>query len=329
VTRARALLLALAAAFLTAPALALPLTDVSQVYMALQAKRYEDIEAFYAKVRKERRREPDGQFLFETFYWNLPWHSTDDPKDADYWPKVDAATAAWVAHSPNSHLALMNRAFVLARRAEHLQAINGSWKEVDRFAAEAKRMVLASKKLGASDANWHATRLRVASVEGVPRADVLDLIHAAAEADPYPLRIWQEAAIALSPTGQPAEDLIWLMRLAVQRTSAKEGTTMYARVLASAYWMYPELTARPFAVGLNWNAAHESLTELKQRYPAAYDPNLHGALACIAHDRTATAASLAQAAKAPRSDVWERWGGKSHFARCQEWATQAPVRART
>jgi hypothetical protein len=327
--RLATLLLALVIGLAGTPAAAQPLTNVREAFRALLAGRYDEIEAFYAQVHRERKRDHRGDFLFEQFYWSLPWHSTDNPKDPDYWPKIDAMTSAWVAHSPRSYLAAMNRAFVLARRAEHLGAVGGSWSEIGRIAADSRRMVMAAKKLGgATDANWHATRLRVASVEGVPRAEVLDLVHAAVQADPYPMRIWTEAAIALSPGGQPAQDLPWLMRLAMQRTRAQEGATMYARVLDDLSWHYPELMARPFGAGVDWKTLHASFIEVEQRYPAAYSRDTHGALACLAGEREVTAKLIGDKTSAHQGDDWERWGGKPHFERCRTWATGTSPRPR-
>ncbi|MBC5783606.1 hypothetical protein H8N03_11675 [Ramlibacter sp. USB13] len=315
---------ALAVALLSAgafPSVHAEISDVKDVHAAFAAQRYDEIEALYDKVLRERRRAADGRFQSEVFLGNLPWYSDDDPASESYWPKVDAATAAWLAHSPGSPLAAMVRAHVLARRGNRLSAI-GRWKEVDALVAEARRLLAGAREQGKRDANWHAVRLRVLGVEGVPREDVLDAIHAAAAVDPYPLRPWQFAALALSPDGRSTGDLPWLMRLAVERTRTTEGTTMYARVLASAYWHFPHLAAHPFGHdALDWNVAHRSFTELKQRYPEGYEPNLHGALACLAGDRAVTAAALAQAGAYAREDVWKIWGGDKHLARCRAWST--------
>jgi hypothetical protein len=324
------LVLALAAGLPAFAAHADELTDISAVYPALEAGRYDDVEAFYAKLRKSRKRNPNGTFQFERFYESVYWYSSTDPKDPSYWPKVDAATKAWVVHSPKSHLAAMTRAFALSYRGEAVEARGGAWKEVDLLAGEARRLIGGSKQQGASDALWHATRLRVAAVSGAPRADVLDMIHAAVAVDPQPVRLWQEAAIALSPDGRKAQDLAWLMRLAGQRTAKQEGKSMEARVFQSVFWHYTDIKASPFGgTGLDWSELHQSFLDWKARYPAGYDRNLHGALACAAHDRDTTASLLAQIGNEPSNGTWELLGGKDYAARCKEWATSTARTPRT
>lgn len=322
-----AVIVALIAALAGFEARAQELTAVSQVYKALEAGRYREVEDFYAKLRRDRTRKPDGDFVFEEFYRRVYWYSSTDTADSAYWPKVDAATKAWVEHSPKSHLAAMSRAFALAYRGEVLQARGGAWKDVDVLAAEARRLMDETKKQGASDALWHATRLRVASVEGVPRTDILDIVYEALAVDPYPLRLWQEAAIALSPNGENVEDLLWLMRLAGQRTAAQEGKSMQARVLNTAFWHFSGFLASPFGrTGLRWDVLNESFLDWKRRYPVGYSVNLHGALACAAHDREATVSLLAQIGSHSATDTWEMLGGKNYAQRCKDWATStAPI----
>ena len=169
--------------------------------------------------------------------------------------------------------------------------------------------------------SWHAARLRVASLEGTPRAEVIDEIRVAVQVDPYPMLVWQEAALALSPYGRSAEDLPWLMKLAVQQTHAKEGATMYARVFSELSWHYPDLAARPFGPGrVDWALMKQSFAELKVRYPRLYHPNLEGALACVVRDRRATAEALRAVGDELHPDVWTKFGGTAHFSRCKDWA---------
>jgi hypothetical protein len=321
VTVLRTAIVALAALLVGFEAWAQELTAVSQVYKALEAGRYTEVEDFYARLRRDRERNPNGDFVFEEFYRSGYWYSSTNPADSSYWPKVDSATKAWVEHSPKSHLAAMSRAFALAYHGEALQARGGAWKDVDALAAEARRLMDGSKKQGASDVLWHATRLRVAAVEGAPRKDILDMIHAAIAVDPYPLRLWQEAAIALSPSGENTEDLLWLMRLAGQRTAAQEGKSMQARVLGVAFWHFGDFLASPFGrTDLRWGALHESFLDWKVRYPVGYSANLHGALACAANDRKATESLLAQIGSNIRTSIWEMLGGKNYAQRCTDWA---------
>lgn len=325
--RAAALVLALAACCTAATGHSEPVTGIDQVYLALEAGRYPEVEAFYAQLRSDRKRAPDGTFLIEEFYHSVYWCSSDDPASPDYWPKVDAGTRAWVERAPGSYLAAMTRAFALAYHARHLE-VQGKWSEMDKLVAEARKLMDRSRAAGASDVLWHATRLRVASVEGLPRSDVVDLIHAALAVDPYPLRLWEEAAFALSPDGKKAEDLIWLARLAQQRTAGQEGTSMYARVLGDVFWYYPEFESSPFlASGLDWRVLQDSFLDWKKRYPSGYPVDFHATLACAAYDKPVATELLARIGGHPRLDVWELMGGKGTLARCREWVKD-PVKAR-
>lgn len=308
------------AGLLAVPLEAQPLKSPDETYAAILAGRYADVEAYYAKVLKERPRDEKGEFVLDRMIWSTPVFSSDDPKADDYWPKTDAITTRWLAHSPDSVLAAISRARALVRRAEHLQAIDGPWKDIEKLVAEARRVMDASRARGAHDPAWHAMRLRLAGMEGLTHQQMLDLIRAAAAVDPQPLLVWQEAAIALSNEDRTGGNLAWLMRYAVERTRASEGATMYLRVMLSAYWLFPDFVASPFSSGLQWKLLDESFGEVRKRYPKSYDVNLHGALACLAGDRRSTAESIRDIADQPNLQVWERWGGKPHWERCKRWA---------
>jgi len=315
------ILLSVVLALATHVAGAEPLTQMDQVYPALVAGRYDEVEAYYDKVRRSRVRNRRGEFQFEEFAWNVYSASELDGDSPDSWAKVDAGTAAWIAHSPKSYLAAMTRAFALAYHAGSLEAHKGSWADVDRLAAEARRLMQGSKETGSSDVMWHAIQLRVASVEGAPRRDIRDMILAAAAVDPFPTRLWLEAAIALSPDLRGTDDLAWLMRLAVQRTAAIEGTTMYARVLEIVFWHFGDFRTELFSrSGVDWQVLNASFEEWKTRYPSSYSPDLHAVVACTALDRPVAARLLAQIAGHPRMEVWEAMGGKGLLERCTQFA---------
>lgn len=303
---------------------------LDDVYPALEAHRYEEVEATYAALRRSRARNEEGQFLYERFLRHVYWASSLNPADGDYWPKVDASTQAWVTHSPGSYLAAMVRAFALAYHAGSVEAHKGDWTEVDRIAGEARHLMDQSKKAGWPDPMWHAINLRVASVEGAPRSDVRGMVLAAVAVDPTPLRLYQEAALALSPDGHNMDDQTWLMRLAVQRTSQSEGTMMYARVLNEVFWHFCDCVPSPYGrAGVPWELLNPSFEEWKVRYPGGYSVDLHAATACLAGDRAVTVRLLRRIGTQPRADVWKLMGGTGLLKRCQEWEKDGPERPRT
>jgi len=300
-----------------------PLTDLSQAYQALVAGRYADVEDLYARLHREHGRTPEGTYAWEEFNWKVYWASSSKPDEPDYWPKVDAATKAWVAHSPKSYVAAMTRAFALAYRSGSVQAREGAWVEADRLAQEARKLMDNSRRAGASDPLWHAVRLRVASVEGLPRTDVVNLIHAALAVDSTVMRVYQEAAIALSPNGRNNDDMVWLMRLALQRAGQREGPAIYARVLEATYWHFEPDGLTFGRNGLDWPLLDKSFADWKRRYPASYPLDLHAGLACSARDRETASRLLAEPSAGSRSDVWTLLGGKNYLSACREWLKPA------
>jgi hypothetical protein len=304
-----------------------PLSAPEQIYAALTAGRFVEVEQYYDKLMNDRTRDERGEYLFEQFVSQTPVYSSDDAKSEDYWPKVDALTARWLAHSPNSVIAAITRARALLRRAEHLDATKGSWKDVDRLVTEAGDVMARSRLRAAADPNWQALNLRLARDAGVPHKRIRELVRQAASVDPYPVLLWEEAAVALRTDCSSTDNLLWLMRLAVERTGQREGTTMYARVFEAANSLYCGMENDPFGRGhLDWETMNRSLAELKVRYPAAYEPNLHGALACLAGDLKTTAAALRNAGVRINGLVWEHWGGKPHLERCKKWVIDAGLR---
>ncbi|HEY8359481.1 MAG TPA: hypothetical protein VIL30_18680 [Ramlibacter sp.] len=314
--------LAGAAVHAQAPAIDAP----GEVYRALEAGRYAEVEAYHARLHRERTRKPDGEFLFEDLAFKVYWYSTHQPDDPAYWPKVDAATRAWVTHSPGSHLAAMTRAFALAYRGETVRARGGLWQEFQPLAGEARRLLEGSRKQGQQDALWHAIGLRVAGLEDRPRADILAWVEAGVAADPHPVRLYQEAAFALTPGSRSnVDDLRWLMQLAEQRTASEPGSGIAARVLAQTFWQFPEFMTRPFAgKGPRWDEVHRSFTDWARRPGAGYPVDLHAALACAARDRDVASRLMPRAGLAAgHADTWGRFGGPNLFARCKEWAVTA------
>lgn len=323
------LLLLFAFLLLVRTAAAAPLR-LDQVYAALKAKRYDEVEATYAELRHTRARDAEGRFLFESLMNQVYWYSSLDPKDEAYWPNIDASTQAWVAHSPKSHLAAMSRAFSLAYHAQAVQARGGSWDEVDRLAAEARRLMDGSKSAGSRDILWHAANLRVAAVEAPPRSDVRSMIVAGAALDPYPMKFWLEAAIALSPDGRDIEDQAWLMRLAAQRASGPEAATMYARVLDAVFWRFCDCHASRYGrAGIEWSLLGPSFEQWRVQFPAGYSVDLHAAMACLAGDEDVTARLLQEIGTQQRNDIWELLGGKGLLQRCRERASPAGNKIQT
>ena len=314
-------ILLLLALLLVRTAAAAPLR-VDEVHAALAAKRYDEVEATYAELRRTRARDAEGGFLFEGLMNQVYWYSSLDPKDKAYWPNIDASTQAWVAHSPKSHLAAMSRAFSLAYHAQAVQARGGSWDEVDRLAAEARRLMDGSKAAGSGDIMWHAANLRVVAVEAPPRSDVRSMIVAGAALDPYPMKFWLEAAIALSPDGRDIEDQAWLMRLAAQRASGPEAATMHARVFEAVFWHFCDCNRSRYGrAGIEWTLLGPSFEQWRVQYPAGYSIDLHAAMACLAGDEEVSARLLREIGTHPRNNTWELLGGKGLLQRCRERAS--------
>lgn len=307
-----------------------PLASVDEAYKALQARRYKDVEDLHERLLRERKRTPKGTYEYEEFQRSVYWYSSSDPTDGAYWPIVDAGSKDWVARSPGSHVAAMTRAYALAYRAGYLEARENNWVAAAKVADEAARLMAGSRAKGRTDPLWHVARLRVASVQALPRHEVAALIDEAVVTDATVLLMWREASIALTPDGSRPEDLVLLMRLALRTTRTTEGTSMYARVMENVLWRYDDFRARPpFGAGLDWNLLHDSFLDWKKRYPPSYPLDLHAAMACAARDAEVTA-TLVTMPGMPRSpETWKSMGGKDHFTTCRDWARTTTRRPTT
>ena len=286
--------------------------------------RFDALEQRYRDDVTSRRRDPQGATAAELFFRELAGEGSGQVGR----PDTAEAAARWVAASPRSLAAAIFRAGLLLDRAEAIADAQGDWKETDRLAAEASRLLESVRAEGVADSNWHAARVRMGALVGWPVEQVLAETTAAVLAEPHAIEPFFAAFHHLPRTFDPAIEagVRALAHLAAEKTRDTDGQAMYARVYLIAGGVWDELVQHPFAPGrMDWDRMDQAMRDLHSRWPdpAARDLNMHAILACRAGDKAQTAALLGQLQDRLQPASWERAGGRALYPRCREWAVES------
>ena len=276
---------------------------------------FRGLEALYAEARLDAARDPEGFQAIETFFSCLPGRYGNGVMD----PDVELANArAWVLAFPASVPAATQLARVVLQHAS--APGTRSWSLLEEALLEARDALERVRQPGQFDSMWQAARIGVAGALGSSPRQVLAAVLAADKLD-APGRVFFNLAVeAMAPGETDAKtELAALASLAVQRTSKREGRTMYAVVYLRAARLASALRREPFGSGwMVWDDMKASLADQQQRYPETWVTSTRGALACLAGDRATTADMIGTSQPDPSSRwIWQYWGGARLYDRCK------------
>jgi hypothetical protein len=292
------------------------------------SQRFDELERAYARVLAARSRNHWGEFHTEEFVRRLYLALTGSPPKEIAAPteaELESRTQAWVKHSPRSAPAAIARATHLLQRAEASYGAQ-NWPAGDSMTNLARQLLLQVRDASKSDPNWHAAWLYIGKLQGWDPQEVMDAIEAAADAEPGAAGPWQVAVDALSPNRKGAGLLPPLVELAVRKSNASEGWSLYARIYLHAARTYPAVHRDPFGSGgMQWSKTNLALIDLYTRYPNPGVLNQHAILACLAGDKPATAALLRRIGAHPDPAWWRFWGGEPLYERCKARASEGTV----
>jgi hypothetical protein len=314
-------LLVLLAAFVPSPLRAqwMPGAPPERLF---ESERFDELEGEYARVLAARSRNRWGEFHTEEFLRRLYLSLTGAPPGpvTPSPTELDAQTLAWLHHSPKSPPAAIARANSLLLRAEAAYKAN-KWLTGESFTREAHALLLQVRAASKADPNWHAAWLYVAKLQGWDPQQVMAAIEEASEAEPAAAGPWLIAVPALSPDGRAPSLLVPLADLALRKSKATEGWAVYGRIYLAAARSYASVRQDPFGRGgLQWPKMNAALIDLYTRYADPYVLNQHAILACLAGEKSATAALLARIGSTPDERWWKYWGGAPLYGRCKDWA---------
>ncbi len=285
------------------------------------------LEALSDSYRTEKSRTPSGLWKLTLFYGGLAqaFNGASINLKGSF-ESLEAQTAEWAKHYPNSPTAHIAHSIVLL---EHGWAIRGggfastvkpeAWAPFRQYVAKARENLERHKSVAALDPRWYEIMLKIARAESWDRKQFDSLLNEALDREPsfYPT-YFMALEYLLPKWGGDIIQIETFAREAVTRTTKEEGKGMYARIywFASQKQFQNDLFTQSLAV---WPRMREGFEDVVSKYPDAWNFNNYAKFACLAKDKRKTRELLA---KIESSLVPEAWQPPSLLKQCTDWSLQ-------
>lgn len=261
---------------------------VASVSAALSERRYEDIDKLAARMLQQRSRLPDGR-------WELPLVSgavRTGLKEHDdvAWRARLAQMDDWIAHTPKDATPYLAKAALLVAYAADARgqgwASSVSEQDMATFQtrlAAAREVLESSRAISQASPDWYRTMQDVALGQGWSGHDYRALFDEAVRREPTFYDFYFNAAEYFLPRWHGnAGDVAKFVDAAVDRTKAKEGQTLYARIYWSLMWAYQDKTFAPGRA--EWPRMRQGFKDMLHAYPDNWNANAFAYYACMAAD---------------------------------------------
>ncbi len=242
------------------------------------------------------------------------------------WAEKESIAKRWIAAYPKSPSARIAYAAWLSSRAWSHRG-NGYANTVRpqdwapfKTGIEATRQYLEdNKQIASLDPEWYVEMEGVAKVQQWDDDRFQALIDEAMARYPTYYEIYFQAIEFYSPKwGGNATDIERFAAMAMERTRAREGKGLYARI----YWyasqsIYDE---RLFTESLaRWSTMRAGIDDVLKVYADEWNLQNFARFACLARDRE-KALELIERVRGPTyTDVWK---GEENFQRCKAWVLE-------
>lgn len=284
-------------------------------------KSHEELEALAEGFRKSQARTPSGVWKLRLFYDDAKYW--DNSVYVDKWDLHYKGLKRWVTKYPDSptpHLILANaflkRAWAYRGGGYAKDVSPEDWQPFRENISQARKYLEDTKSIASKDPNWYVLMLDVATYQGWPFADFLNLMEEATSAYPYYYTIYFTGLNYLSPRWYGNKDKIEaFINYAVEKTRAKEKTTMYARL----YWAASQSYYRHrlfIDSAADWGKMRQGIFDLIENYPDQWNLNHLAYFACLAKDKS-TAKTLIEKITKPIERAWE---AVEVYESCRSWA---------
>ncbi|MRH00627.1 cytoplasmic protein [Xanthomonas sontii] len=232
----------------------------------------------------------------------------------------------WVKTYPKSPTARLAYAEVLARRAWHRRGGGYAntvraedWAPFREGIEATRRYLEDNKQIASLDPEWYIKMEAIAKAQQWDDARFQALIDEGMTRYPEYYEIYFQAIEFYSPKwGGSAVDIERFARMAMERTRAREGQGLYARI----YWyasqsIYDE---RLFTESLaRWSTMRAGIDDVLKVYADEWNLQNFARFACLARDRE-KALELIERVRGPT--YTEVWKGEENFQRCKAWVLE-------
>ena len=282
-------------------------------------------DALATAFRHSRERTASGSWKLGLAYQSVNQGSfgPGDPR----WQKMEQAAGAWLAANPDSPTAVVLEARILrahgwAWRGEEVAAkVPAQSMHAYRQLLEQSRRVLDEHPdVKTEDPQWDALRIAIAREQGADTRQILQMAEEALGRESYYYPLHNAVTNALLPRwGGSRQAVEQYAQMALAYSANREGTQAYARIY---YYIARSTDDDPgLAVGemgLKWSLMEQSLAELMQAYPSAFNRDIARSFTCF----TRRSASIRALGRADTTNVvpvaW--WDTPQWRQSCNEFA---------
>ena len=243
-------------------------------------------DALATSFRQSRERTPSGSWKLGLAYLSITQDlfAPADPR----WEKLQQAAGDWLAESPDSPSAV-------ALDARLLRAHAWAWHDTGdtrgddnpqyrRLLEEAQRVLDEHSEVKSRDPEWDALRIAIAREQGADTSQVLRMAGEALEREGYYYPLHEAVTNKLMPRwGGSRQAVEQYAQMALAHSANQEGTQAYERIY---YYIVRSNTdgvpgVEMSEMGVKWPLMQQSLAELTQAYPTAFNRDVQRAITCF------------------------------------------------
>jgi len=280
-------------------------------------------DALATGFRESRERTPSGGWKLGLAYLSI----TQDlfaPADRG-WEKLQQAAGEWLAENPDSPSAVVLDARLLRAHAwawhDRGERPGDNNPQFRRLLEEARRVLDEHPEVENQDPEWDALRIAIAREQGADTSQVLRMAWEALEREGYYYPLHEAVTNKLMPRwGGNREAVEQYVQMALAHSANQEGTQAYARIYY--YIVRSNIDGVPGVemseMGVKWPLMQQSLAELMQAYPSAFNRDVQRAITCF----TGRAAEMRALGRAETANIVSvAWWDTSEWRRsCNDLA---------
>lgn len=252
------------------------------------------------------------------------------PKDApaSHYEANIKLTRSWIKKYPSSPLAFVLHARALDAYAMFFRGTGyantvspEAGAKHDKYARQAFKVLLDAREVASKDTSWHVALLSLGISLGMSKEEFLAIVADGIQKNPDDYRIYRTALEYFRPRWYGDIDQIdAFIRFAEAATKERYGAEIYSRLYSSIG--ETEFGHRLYIDSkIDWNTMKEGLELRSQRFPTAWNKNIHAYHACMAKDKAVTRKLLQEVGEARIEILWEP-NGEAIFSGCRSWANK-------
>jgi hypothetical protein len=290
---------------------------------------FDALQRMHTEYLKPDQFDADGRSKLASFQDGLGrvFDGTKGMPDA-YFLEVEALTLSWAQRHPQSSLAHAMHAKALMTHAWSYRGTGyantvppQAWADFNAYVDRAAKYLAAHAAVVLTTSTGYKTSVDVGRAAGWGQDRLWAITRAGLDKHPDDETLYRSMLSSLLPKwGGNPQALDRFVREAVERTRARRGQEMYARLYSVA--ASEQFSHQLFSEsGAQWTTMKQGFEDLLTRYPTASNVNRYAYFACMAQDKPTALDLLARIGAKPEIDRWGSNGGRT-YETCKRWASQ-------